>query len=226
MNRVDKTALVADWPAGLQNLLICQQEFDGDTNCGVCEKCIWAMTALVALGKLDAAPSFPEDDVSAELLRSVQEYAMIGNDEDILARYEALIPNLTQRRRHDLVSVILQFRPDWERRTAEAEAAIMEAARLIPSGADFIVADRAEWGKKVQPQGQGSYWGQPRDGETAIREVGYLREDGADYLVFTKNALWWPDHYTGLREYLWSNFRCLCEDERFLIFQLRDRPAE
>jgi hypothetical protein len=51
MSRLEKTALVANWPAGLNNLRVCQRDWDGTANCGGCEKCIRVMTTLVALGK-------------------------------------------------------------------------------------------------------------------------------------------------------------------------------
>jgi hypothetical protein len=226
MERLEKLALIGDWPDGLNNLLVCQQELSGNTNCGRCEKCLWTMTALVALGKLDAAPSYAEDDVSPELLSTVQEYGMLADDEALLYQYETLIPALIRRGRHDLVQVIRQFRPAWELKTAEFRLEMMDATGLIPPGANFIVADREDCGYPVPSQRKGSYWAQPPDGVTAIRELENLREAGSDFLIFTHNALWWPDHYRGLRDHLWSNYQCLREDERFVIFDLRRKPVE
>jgi hypothetical protein len=222
MNRFEKLALVGDWPAGSANLLICQQKFSGDTNCEVCEKCMWAMTALVALVRLDAAPSVAEDDVSPNLLGTVQECDMVLGEEGLLAQYELLIPDLSQRGRHDLVDVIRRFRPDWERKWTDFESAIMVAADVVPSGANVIVADCERWGYPFPSRQTGRYWGQPRDGATAIRELAHLREAGADFLVLTRNALWCPDYYPGHRDHLWPNCRCLREDERFIIFDLSE----
>ena len=108
MSRFEKTALIADWPIALQNIRVCQNDSSGNTNCGTCEKCIRTMTALVALGKLKDCRSFPGDDVSPELLYSVQQYHMIPNEYEA-NWYRELLPALTQGGRHDLVTALQQF---------------------------------------------------------------------------------------------------------------------
>jgi len=108
MSKLEKIAIVADWPIGLQNIRLCQNDDRGEANCGTCEKCIRTMTALLALGKLKNCRSFPEDDVSPELLNTVQEYDMIHNDWTALC-FRELIPALKECGRSDLVVVIQQF---------------------------------------------------------------------------------------------------------------------
>jgi hypothetical protein len=108
MSRLEKTALVAEWPIGLQNILVCQGQNTGRTNCGTCDKCIRTMTALLALGKLGDCRSFPTDDVSPELLSTVEEYDMIYTKYQANC-YRELVPILAERGRDDLVRVIQQF---------------------------------------------------------------------------------------------------------------------
>ncbi|MBM3957832.1 MAG: hypothetical protein FJ313_07260 [Gemmatimonadetes bacterium] len=77
LRRFDKVALLAEWPVALQNLLVCQGNDSGATNCGACEKCLRTMTALVAVGKLAECGAFPIDDVPPELLATVIDYGMV-----------------------------------------------------------------------------------------------------------------------------------------------------
>jgi hypothetical protein len=113
MSRLEKTALVANWPAGLNNLRVCQESLSGRTNCGTCEKCIRVMTTLVALGKLKDCEAFPWTDVTMELLGSVRQWEMI-DARFKLAWYLELIPRLSQVGRGDLVDVIEAFAEYFE----------------------------------------------------------------------------------------------------------------
>jgi len=69
----------------------------------------------------------------------------------------------------------------------------------------------------------GKYWGRPADDDVAIRELNRLRDAGARFLIFGWPAFWWLDYYRGFGRYLREQFRCLLEDERLIIFDLRRR---
>jgi hypothetical protein len=51
------------------------------------------------------------------------------------------------------------------------------------------------------------------------------RERGADFLLFPRTALWWLDHYGGLRQHLERHYRVLSSDENCRIFDLTDRQS-
>jgi hypothetical protein len=98
----------------------------------------------------------------------------------------------------------------------------------------FILIDDNQWGEpwgrgKVLPdcytlpflERAGEYWGPPPDDGTAIRELERLRGTGATYAVFVWPAFWWLDHYTAFRQYLHSTYRCICETDRVIVFDLR-----
>jgi hypothetical protein len=100
-SRLDKLRVVADWPAGLQNVRVCTTNDPEQLNCGRCEKCIRTMTMLLALGKLDQTEAFPAQDVSPELLDTI---TFTYPYQDL--SYREAAPLLAQRGRDDLVQVI------------------------------------------------------------------------------------------------------------------------
>lgn len=103
LSRLEKTRTVADWPIGLQNIKVCQENWPGE-NCGCCEKCIRTMLGLIALGRLDQTRAFKENDLSESLVRNVyiqrQTSASSYTVEDY---YLELIPALSEKKRYDLV---------------------------------------------------------------------------------------------------------------------------
>lgn len=101
LSRLEKVRLVADWDVALQNLRVCTWNPSDGLNCGKCEKCIRTMVELLVVGKLADARSFPEKDVSSELLGSMR---ISTKYED--AWYHKLIDPLTVMGRLDLVEVI------------------------------------------------------------------------------------------------------------------------
>jgi len=109
------------------------------------------------------------------------------------------------------------------------DLALQDIARLIPTEDAFILIDqetlRGELGAARQAipflERDGHYWGPPPDDDTAIGELERLRQSGARYAVFAWPAFWWLDHYAGLRRYLRSNFPCVVENDRLIVFDLR-----
>ena len=73
LSRLQKVALIAEWPAALEHLRVCNDPVGrADVlNCGRCEKCMRTMTALLVCGKLRECRTFPFDDISPELLRTL-----------------------------------------------------------------------------------------------------------------------------------------------------------
>lgn len=124
MSRLERTRLVAGWPAALENIRVCVHDGRGTGNCGTCEKCIRTMLMLVALGKLDDSGAFPRRDVDRELLETVIEYRMIwvGNLRDA---YVELIPLLERRGRHDLVAGVNAIAADFAARAAAGDPEII-----------------------------------------------------------------------------------------------------
>jgi hypothetical protein len=105
-------------------------------------------------------------------------------------------------------------------------------AAVIPQGAQFILVEDDQMGRFFPAQAalpflerHGEYWGPPGDEATAIQELERLRRSGAAYIAFAWLAFWWLDYYKGFHDYLRANFRCLLQNERLVIFELRKQSC-
>ena len=118
---------------------------------------------------------------------------------------------------------------EWERPRALAMEAI---ALLVPEGHTVILADDAALdvgsnitGRACVPftESDGQYNGPPEDDAAAVAELERLRAAGATFIAFAWPAFWWLEHYRGLDHHLRSRYRCLLENERLVLFDLRGR---
>jgi hypothetical protein len=129
---------------------------------------------------------------------------------------------------HDFFSA----KNEWRHQICQATE---EIAALLPPGGVFILVDGNEWGTGDKVTGRpripflergGQYWGPPTDDTTAIQEVERLRKSGAGYMIFAWPAFWWLDYYSGLNDYLNTNFSCVLKNERLIVYDLRVRSDE
>lgn len=102
LSRLDKTKIISEWDAGLQNLKVCTRNQYEDLNCGRCEKCLRTMTALEAIGMLDKTSAFLRKDLSEEIIVNG---AYIG-DEGIKYCYLEIIDLLREKGQLDLIGGI------------------------------------------------------------------------------------------------------------------------
>lgn len=123
-----------------------------------------------------------------------------------------------------------RYRPTQEPETYRLRLASQELSALIPEGETFILVDQDQWwmGLVVDDrhripflEREGQYWGPPPDDDTAIREFERLRQSGASFIVFIWPAFWWLEYYSGLHRYLCSRFRCVLNNARLVVFDLR-----
>jgi len=103
---------------------------------------------------------------------------------------------------------------------------------LVPRRDSFILVDEERLGMGDSVSGRrrvpflernGEYWGMPTDDEHAIREIERLRQGGASFILFPWLTFWWLDHYSGMRRHLYTNSRCVLEDDRLVAFDLREK---
>ena len=67
----------------------------------------------------------------------------------------------------------------------------------------------------------GQYFGPPADDATAIREVERLRQSQAAFIAFVWPALWWLQHFQAFHHHLRASYRCVLENDRMVVFDLR-----
>lgn len=122
----------------------------------------------------------------------------------------------------------------WYKWMQWLDVAADEIRHLIPLNESFILVDNDQWADRRAGSGviedrfaipflekDGQYWGAPPDNETAIRELERLRLSGANFIVFAWTTFWWLDYYREFNSYLRTKFRCITENERLIIFDLR-----
>jgi SAM-dependent methyltransferase len=116
---------------------------------------------------------------------------------------------------------------DWLQNLHRAE---LDVKTLIPRGSTCILVDENHWGASRNTlqsvmlpflERNGEYWGLPPDDETAIRELGRMRDAGAEYVIFPWHSFWWLDHYAHFAQHLRSAFPCLVENEHLIVFKLK-----
>jgi len=105
-----------------------------------------------------------------------------------------------------------------------------EVSEVVPEGETLILVDDEAFGKdfargrRCVPllERAGIDWGAPADAKTAIGELERLRRDGsAGFIAFGWHTFWWLDYYEEFAAHLRSRFRCVMENQRLIIFDLK-----
>lgn len=66
----------------------------------------------------------------------------------------------------------------------------------------------------------------PAESQDAILELKKCCAQGAQYLLIPGTSLWWLDHYKSFAEYLSDTHQCIWSDDRCVIFDLVNSPAD
>ena len=109
-------------------------------------------------------------------------------------------------------------------------SALSEIRMVISSGATYILVDELQTRladdteHRTLPflERNGEYWGLPADSQEAIREIERMRQSGCTYIVFAWPAMWWLEYYRDMTVYLRTRKRCVLENDRLTIFDLRE----
>jgi hypothetical protein len=105
-----------------------------------------------------------------------------------------------------------------------------EIEAIIPPATPFLLVGKDQWGDTDSLDGRyalpfterdGESWGNPADDRAAISELERMQRGGASFLVFSQPVFWWLDYYSGLRDHLRANCRCVLENSRLVVFDLR-----
>lgn len=100
---------------------------------------------------------------------------------------------------------------------------------LVPADDTLILMDEGWFGSEVAGgrrffpflEHDGQYWGPPPDAETAVGELERLRRAGAGFVAVAWPAFWWLDYYAKLHRHLRDSFRCVLENDRLIVFDMR-----
>ena len=71
---------------------------------------------------------------------------------------------------------------------------------------------------------EGSYFGPPKDDDTAIHELERLLKQKIRFLVILWPVFWWLDYYKNFNNYIFSRFRCVLRSDRLCVFDLQQKP--
>jgi 2-polyprenyl-3-methyl-5-hydroxy-6-metoxy-1,4-benzoquinol methylase len=91
-------------------------------------------------------------------------------------------------------------------------------ALVVSKGDERLLAFSGRTGWHFLRNEQGQYAGHhPADSTAAIEALKRLRAEGAGYLVIPQVAMWWLDHYAGLREHLDKHARIVVRSDRTAV---------
>ena len=113
------------------------------------------------------------------------------------------------------------------RTTVEAALPPGAIALVVSKGDERLLAFNGRTGWHFLRNDKGLYAGHhPADSAAAIEALERLRAAGAAYLVFPQVALWWLDHYAGLRDHLDRHGRVVVRDDRTAVIYALDRSED
>jgi hypothetical protein len=108
------------------------------------------------------------------------------------------------------------------------ELVIKDIEPVVPPESIFILVNKGETLKTGGdrrsipfPERDGEWSGYPADDAAAIAELQRLRLEGAEFIVFPTYMSYWLETYPGLRQLLLAEGRCVVNNSRALIFDLR-----
>ena len=105
-----------------------------------------------------------------------------------------------------------------------------EIESRVPEGQPVLIAGESWWAgelglsRSIVPftENEGHYWGEPADDAAAIAELNKSVGRGARHVVFGWPTFWWLGHYSGLMNELNRRGQKVLENDRLVLFELRD----
>ena len=115
----------------------------------------------------------------------------------------------------------------------QVRKAAAELSGLVPVNQILILVDESRFGSSPvagriclpMTEFEGEYAGPPSDDAAALKEFKRLCDRGASFIAFAWMAFWWLDHYRELDQFIRSNFDCVLENERLIVFDLQKRKG-
>jgi predicted O-methyltransferase YrrM len=157
-----------------------------------------------------------------------EERAVLSRWQDNLG--DAIEVKLLPEFSHGMAAIVIRERIPtselWNHRLRLCE---QDLEALIPPEDTFILVDQNLASDTLGRNGRaipflerdGQYFGPPPDDDTAIREVERARQSKAAFIAFVWPAFWWLQHYLAFRGHLRARYRCVLENDRMVVFDLR-----
>lgn len=110
---------------------------------------------------------------------------------------------------------------------------LRDVIEAVPAGHRMLLIDDQQFGvtgrladRELLPftEREGLYNGPPADDATAVAELECMRAAGVAFTAVARPGFWWLEHYPGFARHLRSRFRCTLENERLMVFDLRQTP--
>lgn len=110
----------------------------------------------------------------------------------------------------------------------EVLQAATDLTSIVPENEVIILVNDSTFSNEHIPNRQvfpflekdGEYIGAPLNSESAINELERMKQFGANYIAIAWPSFWWLDYYTQFNNYVRSNFPCVLENERLIVFDL------
>jgi hypothetical protein len=167
---------------------------------------------------------------SESILQAHELYRLLGQDQSsdgliFGARFRNAVEDAAAVAQRTELQRQRRERERWASRLSLAKAELLS---VVPRGDRVIFVDDQECSDLAIDhvmvpflERNGVYWGQPSDDAEAIREFERLRQEGARFLAFVWPTFWWLEHYVSFHRHLRARFRCVLQNDRLVIFDLR-----
>lgn len=104
---------------------------------------------------------------------------------------------------------------------------------VTPGGAPLLLVDEDQLGAGFVPERKtlpfpeknGFFSGTPENAGAAIAEVERQRKAGAAAIIFIRSTRWWLEHFPEFQHHLRSNYSCVADSDRLVVFDLRCAAA-
>jgi len=136
-----------------------------------------------------------------------------------------------ERRRHSVLSMV---HPRQYTETQRLRLTLEDISQVVAPTEGLILVDEWLLGDAQLAvrratrftEHDGEWLGNPADDDDAIAKFCRLRQTGGSrFIAFVWPAFWWLEYYTGLNQYLRRQCRCVLENDRLVVFDLRSPGA-
>jgi len=219
-DRLGKIRFLARSDVPWDLLRVCWINDIPDYNCGRCSKCLRTMLCLHIAGLQGKCRTLPSH-IDPDRLRSIP----LVDSQELTFINEILDERRWSAANAEIVCALQEGVSRASTYFTRLDDTKESIAGLIPQEDQFILVDGDDLRLGLGAGRKVILFYEPKDDASAIRELERLRLDGARFVVFWPDVLWWLKYYTGLNQHLRASYRCLVDNDNTVMFDL-SRSAE